>query len=80
MKNALDRVSFDLNEGILAHLKAKRMQHLEKHAIETCFVKNDYTFQQAERCQKFLIEQDFKLNLINKFTADHLVRHVNAYD
>ena len=79
MKNTLERVAYDLNEGILANLKAKRVQYLEKHAIETCYAKNDYTFQQAERCQKFLIDQDFKLNLINNFTTDHLVRHVQSY-
>ena len=50
MKNAVQRVAYDLNDGILAHLQAKRMQQLEKHAVDTCYVKNDYTFQQAERC------------------------------
>ena len=56
MKKALDRVAFDLNEGILANLQAKRVQYLEKHAVETCYAKTDYTFQQAERCQKFLFD------------------------
>ena len=80
MHNALNRVSYELNEGILSHLQAKRMHHLEKHAVEACFAKNDFTFQQAERCQKFLIDQDYKLNLIKSFTADHLVRHINAHE
>ena len=27
-----------------------------------------------------MIDQDYKLNLIKNFAADHLARHVNAYE
>ena len=33
-ENAVKRVTIDLEDGILAHLRAKRIQFLEKHAVD----------------------------------------------
>ena len=73
-------MTIDLEDGIIAHLRAKRMQYLENHAIESCYTKKDFNFQQAERCEKFLYENDYKLNLLKSFTTDHLVRHLKEYN
>ena len=40
---ALDRLSHDLEHGILLHFKLKREQQLNNIAIENCYSKKDFT-------------------------------------
>ena len=43
----MERVGSDLEEGILKHAVAKRMQHLESTVADVCYTGNDFNFQQA---------------------------------
>ena len=35
---------------------------------------------QAEKCERFYIENDFKLNLLGSFVRDHMVSHIKAHE
>ena len=55
------------------------MQQLEKIVAQKCYKGNDFTFMQAQKCEQFHYKNDFKLNLINSFVADHMDKHLQAY-
>ena len=79
-QHAVDRAAADLNEGVIKHAKAKRMQQLEAHAADVCYTKTDFDFMQAQQCEKFHYDNDYKLNLASRFFRDHMVRHLKEYD
>jgi hypothetical protein len=42
--NAVERARYEIEDGIIKHLKAKRMQYLEAHVANVCYQGNDFTF------------------------------------
>ena len=46
-QNAVDRAEADINEGIIKHAQAKRMQQLQAHIADVCYTKTDFDFMQA---------------------------------
>ena len=41
-----------------------------------CYQRNDLSFDQAEMCHTYYVNNDFKLNIANKFVADHIPKHM----
>ena len=79
-KNAVfERVAYELNSGILQTLRLQRERDLNGVIAEQCFA-DDFNYLQAARCEKFVRANDFKMNLIQNFAKDHLVKHQLAYD
>ena len=75
----LKRGSMDLHEGILSKFKQLRTRQLEKHIAETCYAKKSSSIKDAEQCQKFTMNNDYKLNQINNFMSDHIPKHIEQY-
>ena len=65
-----------LEEGVILSLKLKRQQQLERMAVSKCFKRKDLSYMQAVECHTYLVEKDYKLNLLNKFTDDHFAKHL----
>ena len=80
MTDVRERIETDLNEGIIKHARAKRMQHLEKHIVTACYTQADFTFEQAQMCEKYHMKNDYKLSMINNFVADHMVKHLKTWN
>ena len=79
VRDVLARVQADINDGIILHLQAKRMQYLEKHVAEKCYKNNDYTYLQAAKCEQHYYNNDFKLNLLESFVQESMVPHLREY-
>ena len=47
---AVERLSVDLEEGILSKLRLLRQQQLLSTLSEKCYKNNDYTYAQAMQC------------------------------
>ena len=47
---------------------------------DKCYKNNDYTYSQAERCEQFYQENDFKLNLLKSFVRDHTGAHLQQHE
>lgn len=77
--DAIARVQNDIQEGALRKCELVRMQQLEKIVAQKCYKGNDFTFMQAQKCEQFHYKNDFKLNLIKSFVADHMDKHLQAY-
>ena len=76
MVETVQRVGTDLQEGILKHAKAVRMQSLQSVIADKCYAaENDLSFVQGKTCEDYMYEKDYKLNLLGSFYKDHLVRH-----
>ena len=78
-KDAIDRVRNDLEEGILTKFRALRTRQLEGAVVNKCYENSSYTFNEAEECERFTFDNDFKLNQINNFWMDHISKHVRDY-
>ena len=70
----------DLEEGILTKLRLERQQQLMTMLADKCYKNNDYTFLQAERCERFYTENDFKLNLLGSFVREHTLPHLQQHE
>ncbi len=69
------RVQYELESGILTKYRVLRTRQLEQVAAQNCYGNKSYTFLEAEQCEKFLMQNDFKLNLIKDFYKDHHAKH-----
>ena len=69
----------DLEVGILTNLRLKREQQLEQIASTKCYQDPSISYLQGQACEDFIYKNDFKLNMINRFVADHLPKQLNAY-
>ena len=47
LAKTIERVRYDVEDGIIAHLMAKRQQVLQEHVADVCYTKNDFTYLQA---------------------------------
>ena len=49
-----------------------------------CYARKDLTSEQASACQEYTFKDDFKLNLIKRYSQDMLSKHIaqleNCYD
>ena len=43
--------------------------------MKNCYQAEEYTFQQAEQCEQFHMQNDYKMNLLNTFWRDHIWKH-----
>ena len=55
------------------------MKQLEAKAITHCYEKEELNIDQAEACENFLYENDYKLKKIKSFWGDHITKHLNEY-
>ena len=78
--NAVERLSVDLEEGILTKLRLMRQQQLLSTLSDRCYKNNDYTYAQSMACEDFYKKNDFKLNLLNSFVRDHMTKHFQSYE
>ena len=78
-EDAFARVEHDLNSGILQQLRLKREQGLASIIAESCY-NAGLTFPQAEKCEAFVKDKDFKLKMLASFAQDHLMKHRMAYE
>ena len=78
-ERTFDRVTNDLETGILASQRLRRLQQVEQHIKQNCFQAKGYNYLQGTACETFHHENDFKLKLIESFAADHLVKHKVLY-
>uniref|UniRef100_A0A7S3CWM8 Uncharacterized protein n=1 Tax=Strombidium rassoulzadegani TaxID=1082188 RepID=A0A7S3CWM8_9SPIT len=75
----MERARLQLDQGILLKLSILRQRQLEKLAIEKCFKDSSLNFSEAEVCETFLYDNDFKLKALNNFYSENTVRHVKEY-
>ena len=76
----MENITFKLEEGVISHLKALRMKELDKYIMKNCYKNKDYNYLQAEKCDEFHIEKDYKLGLLNSYAKDHLWKHDLDYE
>ena len=74
--DAIARVQKDIQEGVLSKCELSRQQQLEKIVAQKCYKGNDFSYLQAQKCEQFYYKNDFKLNLIKSFVADHIDKHL----
>ena len=75
----IEKVKFGLEDGIILRMQVERLKYLEQQIIKNCYQNKTYTFMQAQKCEQFHIQNDFKLNLLKNFFNDHIVKHINEY-
>ena len=46
---------------------------------DKCFKNKDYSFSEAENCESFHFDNDYKLSQIHSFWEDHIPRHAIEY-
>ena len=78
--NAIERLTMDLEEGILTKLRLQRQQQLMGTLADRCYTNNNFTYAQAMKCEEFYTKNDFKLNLLDGFVRDHMTKHFQAYE
>ena len=79
VKETLKRSQMDLEEGILLKYKVLRMRQLEQSISENCYGDSKLNMHEAEMCQNFHIENDYKLKIMDGFWKDHIPKHVKGY-
>ena len=78
--SALERVKFDLEDGIILRLQVERQKELEGHIVRNCYEQKSYTFMQAQKCEEFHYKNDFKLQMLKNYFSDHIPKHLNDYE
>ena len=73
------RVQNDLEQGILTKYKVLRTRQLEGIVVKNCYENKQFTYNEAEMCEKFHMDNDYKLNAVSNFWKDHVSRHVKSY-
>ena len=78
----LDELKYELDEGIVNYNIAKRERELDAYILKNCYksAKFDYTYLQSQKCEEFHRNNDYKLNLLNNFSRDHLWKHAIEYE
>ncbi len=79
-KETLERVKFDLEDGILSKLQAERQRELEEYIVKNCFQNKTYNYLQALKCEEFHLDNDYKQNILKNFFKDHLAKHLKEYE
>ena len=76
IENTMLEAKSQLSEGVLLQLRLQRERDLSKFVISKCYQRKDLSFEQAEKCEEYYTANDFKLNLIDRFTSDYLPRQL----
>ena len=76
----MTKARYQLEDGILLKFRVLRQRQLERQAAQTCYSDPKLNFIEAEQCEKFLVENDYKLSAINQFFYKNTIRHVKAYN
>ena len=69
----------ELTDGILTKFHLMRTKQLEAQIIEACYKKKSLNIDQAEACENFYMDNDYKLKNIEKFWEDHIPKHLINY-
>ena len=69
----------ELEEGILLKYKALRQKQLGNAISENCFGDPKLKIWEAEQCEKFHYENDYKLKNLSSFWKDHIPKHIRGY-
>ena len=75
----VDRVRNDLEEGILTKFRTLRTKQIEGIVVDNCWNNKKFSYTEAVMCEKFHMENDYKLGQINSFVNDHMVKHYFNY-
>ena len=77
---AVEDLTFRMDTGILQKYQLLRTKELERHVLKNCYSKTtDYNIHQAKRCEKYHMDNDYKLNLIGSFMKEHMWKHSLSY-
>ena len=77
---AFDQASTDVDIGILEKFTALRMKELDKIINTNCYKNKEYNYLQAQKCEEYHMDNDYKLNLLNSFTRDHVWKYMVEYN
>ena len=78
--DTMHRLRVTLEEGALLNAKEKRNQQLERAVHSTCYSsKNDLNFLEAQKCEQFHYQNDYKLNALKNYVDDHTVGIIKDY-
>ncbi len=78
--DAVQKAKFELEDGIILRLQVERQKQLEQYVVKNCYQNKTYNFLQAQKCEEFHYKNDYKLNILNSFFNDHIVKHLNEYE
>ena len=76
----LEDAEQDFEIEVASHIRDRRHRELEAHVLKNCYQNKDYTYLQAERCEKFHMDNDYKLRLINKFFKELIWKHALEHE
>lgn len=71
-QDTFDRISYQLDDGILLKQRAKREQELASKIASKCYERDDLDFVQAQQCERFVRDNDYKMKMINGFKQEFL--------
>ncbi|CDW90063.1 UNKNOWN [Stylonychia lemnae] len=75
----LDRVKYDLEEGLILKLQLQRLQQIDEIIMKNCFQNKTYNYLHALKCEEFHLKNDYKLNILKTFFQDHIIKHTQDY-
>lgn len=78
--DALERVKYEIEDGIVLKLQLLRQKELHQHVVKNCFQNKTYNYLHALKCEEFHYENDFKINALSNFFAEHITKHVAQYE
>ena len=78
-QSAMKRTQANLETGILTKYRVLRTQQIEGLVVENCYKKKNLNVLEAEQCDHFHHQNDYKLNLLNTFFKDHAAKHILSY-
>ena len=78
--DAVERAKFDIEDGVVLKLQALRLKELDQYVVKNCYQNKTYTFLQAQKCEEFHQQNDYKLGILKTFFNDHIVKHLKQYE
>ena len=78
--DALEAAKFELEDGVILKSQILRQKELEAYVVKNCYQNKTYNFLQAQKCEEFHYNNDFKLNLLKTFFSDHVAKHLKQYE
>ena len=78
--DTLEAAKFELEDGVILKSQILRQKELEAHVVKNCYQNRTYNFLQAQKCEEFHYNNDFKLNLLKTFFSDHVAKHLKQYE
>ena len=69
-----------LERTILAKKRFLREQSLLSVIAKKCYASTDFTFSEANECEKYILEQDTVLTLLSNYRSEAQVRLLQQYE